>query len=101
MWPFTTARPISMGCMRLSTDTDRDEARSLDVLHAALEAGVTLLDTADADCQDDPDVGHNERLIPQAPAPGSRDRSRILGPSKGGLTTPHGPSLAHRVRPPA
>jgi histidinol phosphatase-like enzyme len=37
-----------MGCMRLSTGEGRDEARALSTLHAALEAGVTLLDTADA-----------------------------------------------------
>ena len=30
MWPFTTARPIGMGCMRLSTETDRDDTRSLE-----------------------------------------------------------------------
>jgi aryl-alcohol dehydrogenase-like predicted oxidoreductase len=48
MWPLTTAaRPIGMGCMRLSTAADRDEERGLAVLHAALDAGVTLLDTAD------------------------------------------------------
>jgi aryl-alcohol dehydrogenase-like predicted oxidoreductase len=74
MWPFTTAaRPIGMGCMRLSTDTDRDEMRALDVLHAALDAGVTLLDTADAYCLDEPDVGHNERLIAKALATWSGD----------------------------
>ena len=36
--------------MRLSTDRDRDDATSIAVLHAAFDAGVTLLDTADAYC---------------------------------------------------
>ncbi len=43
---------IALGCMRLSTESDRDDARSVAVIHAALDAGVTLLDTADAYCLD-------------------------------------------------
>ena len=38
--------------MRLSTAADRDEARGIEVLHAALDAGVTLFDTANAYCLD-------------------------------------------------
>ena len=45
-------RLVAIGCMRLSTAADRDEARALDVLHAALDAGVTLFDTANAYCLD-------------------------------------------------
>jgi len=43
---------IGMGCMRLSTERDRDEARAIAVLHAAFDSGVTFLDTADAYCLD-------------------------------------------------
>ena len=43
---------IGMGCMRLSTAADRDEARAIAVIHAALDAGVRLLDTADAYAHD-------------------------------------------------
>ena len=57
---------IGMGCMRLSTERDRDEARGLDVLHAAFDGGVTFFDTADAYCLDDSEIGHNERLIARA-----------------------------------
>ena len=53
------ARTIAIGCMRLSTDPDRDDDRSVDVLHAAFDAGVTLLDTAEAYCHDERDIGHN------------------------------------------
>ena len=92
---------IGMGCMRLSTERDRDEARAIAVLHAAFDAGATILDTADAYCWDDSEMGHNERLIAQAlstwiPRPttsaGSGDRSRILVATKGGLTRPQGNS---------
>jgi aryl-alcohol dehydrogenase-like predicted oxidoreductase len=76
--------------MRLSTERDRHEARGLDVLHAALDRGVTLLDTADAYCLDDSDVGHNERLIARAVASWSGDRSRVVIATKGGLTRPNG-----------
>ncbi len=59
-------RPIALGCMRLSTEPDRNDDRSIAVLHAAFDAGVTLLDTADAYCWDENERGHNERLIARA-----------------------------------
>ena len=76
--------------MRLSTEPDRDDQRSIAVLHAAFDAGVTLLDTADAYCQDDSETGHNERLIATALASWPGDRSPIRLATKGGLTRPEG-----------
>jgi aryl-alcohol dehydrogenase-like predicted oxidoreductase len=76
--------------MRLSTEPDRDDARSLAVLHAAFDAGVTLLDTADAYCWNDSETGHNERLIARALTTWSGDRSRITVATKCGLTRPDG-----------
>jgi aryl-alcohol dehydrogenase-like predicted oxidoreductase/histidinol phosphatase-like enzyme len=84
------ARPIAIGCMRLSTDRERDERRAIEVLHAALDGGVTFLDTADAYCLDDSETGHNERLLARAFATWSGDRSRIVVATKGGLTRPRG-----------
>lgn len=81
---------IAIGCMRLSTDPDRDDERSVAVLHAAFDAGVTLLDTADAYCLDQNDVGHNERLIARAVSSWPGDRSRITVATKGGMTRPEG-----------
>src|SRR5262245_27227384 len=81
---------IGMGCMRLSTAPDRDDDRSVAVLHAALDAGVTLLDTADAYCRDDSDTGHNERLIARALATWQGDRTALCVATKGGLTRPAG-----------
>jgi len=57
---------IALGCMRLSTDADRDEARALATLEAALSSGVTVLDTAHAYGLDQADAGHNERLVGRA-----------------------------------
>jgi len=85
---------IAMGCMRLSTERDRDDARSIEVIHAALDAGVTFLDTADAYCLDAAEAGHNERLIATALATWSGDRARIKVATKGGLTRPNGEWVA-------
>ena len=82
--------PIAIGCMRLSTATDRDEARGIEVLHAALDAGVTLFDTANAYCLDATETGHNERLIASALAAWRGDRSGVRIATKGGLTRPEG-----------
>jgi len=76
--------------MRLSTEPERDEGRAVAVLHAAFDAGITLLDTADAYCWDDSERGHNERLIARALATWSGDRSRVRIATKGGLTRPNG-----------
>jgi aryl-alcohol dehydrogenase-like predicted oxidoreductase len=81
---------IGLGCMRLSTEPDRDDARSLGVLTAALDAGVDLLDTADAYARDDADVGHNERLIATAIA-----GRRVTIATKGGLVRPGGAWVAN------
>src|SRR5262249_3727114 len=54
------------------------------------DAGVTLLDTADAYCRDDDDRGHNERLIARALSTWTGDRSTIQVATKGGLTRPGG-----------
>ena len=83
-------RPIGLGCMRLSTTADRDDARAIAVLHAALDAGATFLDTADAYCLDQTEVGHNERLVARALGTWPGDRSRVVVATKGGLTRPDG-----------
>jgi aryl-alcohol dehydrogenase-like predicted oxidoreductase len=85
---------IGLGCMRLSTVADRDDARSIAVIHAALDAGATLLDTADSYCHGDQDSGHNERLIAQALRTWSGDRSAIEVATKGGLKRPGGKWVA-------
>jgi aryl-alcohol dehydrogenase-like predicted oxidoreductase/histidinol phosphatase-like enzyme/predicted kinase len=82
--------PLAIGCMRLSTDPHRDEDRAVATLHAALDAGVTLLDTADAYAWDANETGHNERLIARALATWTGDASRIRVATKGGLTRPGG-----------
>ncbi len=81
---------IGLGCMRLSTIEPRDPARAIAVIHAALDAGVTLLDTADAYCLDDSETGHNERLVAQALKTWRGDATAVTVATKGGLVRPGG-----------
>ena len=90
MWPPTEISLVAMGAMRLSTDPGRDDERSMAVLHEAFDAGVRLIDTADAYALDATDAGHNERLIARAVSSWNGDRSRITVMTKGGLTRPEG-----------
>jgi aryl-alcohol dehydrogenase-like predicted oxidoreductase len=64
---------IALGCMRLSTDPDRDDDRARATLRAAFEAGITVFDTAHAYGLDERDLGANERLL----GGGLRDASML------------------------
>ena len=53
--------------MPLSTKEDRPSPADAEaVVHAALDAGVTLIDTADAYARDEAEFGHNETLVANA-----------------------------------
>jgi aryl-alcohol dehydrogenase-like predicted oxidoreductase len=80
---------VGLGCMRLSTDPDRDEERALATLAAALDAGITLLDTARAYGHGEADLGHNERLIARALA-AAPARAAIRIVTKGGMSRARG-----------
>ena len=80
--------------MRLSTSADRDDARSIRVILTALDAGATLLDTADAYCLTDDETGHNERLIATALRQWGGEGSSIEVATKGGLRRPGGKWVA-------
>jgi aryl-alcohol dehydrogenase-like predicted oxidoreductase len=80
-----TVSAIGLGAMPLSTKTDRparDDAVA--TVHAALDAGVTLVDTADAYALDESEFGHNEELVAEALA--SSGTSDVLVATKGGHT---------------
>ncbi len=81
---------IGLGGMPLSLDERPSESAAISVIHSSLDAGVTLIDTADVYCIDDNDIGHNERLIAKALSswPGSPDS--VIVATKGGLTRPQG-----------
>lgn len=79
---------IGLGGMPMSIEGRPDEARSVATVHAALDEGVTLFDTADAYHRDADEVGHNETLIARAIASYGGDTSDVLIATKGGHLRP-------------
>jgi aryl-alcohol dehydrogenase-like predicted oxidoreductase len=79
---------IGLGGMPMSIEGRPDEARSIATIHAALDQGVTLFDTADAYHLHAGEVGHNESLIAEAIATWGGDTSNVLVATKGGHLRP-------------
>ena len=75
---------IGLGGMPMSIEGRPDEARSIATIHAALDAGITLIDTADAYHSPADEVGHNEELIARALRSFGADTSGVLVATKGG-----------------
>ncbi len=75
---------IGLGGMPMSIEGRPDEARSITTIHAALEAGITFFDTADAYHLHADDVGHNEELLAKAIGSYGGDTSDVLIATKGG-----------------
>ena len=87
---------LGLGCMGMSDfygPTDRSE--SIATLHAALDAGITLLDTGDFY-----GMGHNEMLIREALAGSNRDNFQI-SVKVGALRDPNRGFLGYDSRPAA
>ncbi len=82
-----TVSAIGLGAMPLSTKEDRPSpAEAEAVVHAALDAGVTLIDTADAYSRDEAEFGHNESLVAAALASYGSGADDVLVATKGGHT---------------
>lgn len=79
---------IGLGCMPMSIEGRPEDARSIATIHAALDEGVTLFDTADAYHLGAAEVGHNESLIARAVASWGGDTSNVLVATKGGHRRP-------------
>jgi aryl-alcohol dehydrogenase-like predicted oxidoreductase len=78
---------IGLGAMPLSTKTARPSPVEAEaVVHAALEAGVTLIDTADAYALDESEFGHNEELVARALRSYGSSAGEVLVATKGGHT---------------
>ena len=101
--PLGTTGPqvsaLGLGCMGMSALYGAaDRAESIATLHAALEAGVTLLDTGDFY-----GMGHNEMLIGEAlrAAPAARREQALISVKFGALRSPEGNWLGYDGRPAA
>ncbi len=90
---------IGLGGMPMSIEGRPDEERSIRTIHAALDAGVTLIDTADAYHRDADEVGHNETLIAKALASWSGGAADVLVATKGGHLRPGDGSWTLNGRP--
>ena len=86
---------IGMGCMPLSFPHDRSPDLinqpdvAIAVIHAALDAGITLLDTADIYAPSWNSMGHNEILVGKALASWQatpEQKSKVIITTKGGIT---------------
>ncbi|WP_405859321.1 aldo/keto reductase [Streptomyces sp. NBC_01515] len=90
---------LGLGCMGMSAlYGDADRAESIATIHAALEAGVTLLDTGDFYA-----MGHNEMLIGEAlrTAPAARREQALTSVKFGALRGPDGGWSGYDGRPAA
>ena len=84
----TKVSALGLGGMPMSIEGRPEEARSIATIHAALDAGITLIDTADAYHVGADEVGHNESLIARALASSGADTSEVLVATKGGHLRP-------------
>lgn len=80
--------PIGLGAMPLSMgDNERpDEERALATIHAALDAGVTYIDTADIYAPAWDAMGHNEEIVRRALTSYGGSAGHVIVGTKGGIT---------------
>ncbi|MEU5875574.1 aldo/keto reductase [Glycomyces sp. NPDC047369] len=90
---------IGLGGMPMSIEGRPGEERSVATIHAALDAGVTLIDTADAYHRDANEVGHNETLIAKALKSYGPGADGVLVATKGGHLRPGDGSWTQDGRP--
>ena len=81
---------IGFGGMPLSIQGRSADEVGIRVIHSVLDAGVTLLDTADVYCLDQDDYGHNERLFARALSSWAGSRNDLVVATKGGMIRPEG-----------
>jgi aryl-alcohol dehydrogenase-like predicted oxidoreductase/predicted kinase len=92
-WLDPSELRIGLGCMRLSTDENRNDELALSTVAAAAESGVTVFDTARAYGRDATELGHNERLLARAlRGCGAAASTRIV--TKGGMSRAEGGWIA-------
>jgi len=81
---------LGLGGMPMSISNRPPESQSIQVIHRALDLGITFIDTADSYCKDESDKHHNEQLIHKALSSYKGDVSQVIVATKGGLMRPNG-----------
>lgn len=79
---------IGLGAMPLSVEGRPREEQAVATIHAALDSGVRLIDTADCYQWHADELGHNERLIARALASCGSGAAEVLVATKGGRGRP-------------
>ena len=75
-----------LGEMPLSIEGRPGPEQAVATIHAALDAGVTLIDTADAYSLSGADFGHGEEIVARALSTYPGDTSEVIVATKGGHT---------------
>jgi aryl-alcohol dehydrogenase-like predicted oxidoreductase len=84
---------IGLGAMPLSMNNDKETPSHEDAIatvHAALDAGITFIDTADVYAPAWNEIGHNERIVGEAVSTWGGDTTDVLIATKGGITRSDG-----------
>lgn len=98
--PFTVSA-IGLGAMPFSQGGNvlPSEEQAVATVHAALDAGVTFIDTADIYAPSWDAMGHNERIVAKALAERGGDRDGIVVGTKGGITRAEGEQWGRDASP--
>jgi aryl-alcohol dehydrogenase-like predicted oxidoreductase len=83
-----TVSAIGLGEMPLSIEGRPDRAQAIATIHASLDAGVTIIDTADAYSLGVHEHGHGEELVAEALAAYGGATDDVLVATKGGHRRP-------------
>jgi aryl-alcohol dehydrogenase-like predicted oxidoreductase len=90
--PFRVSA-IGLGAMPMSMNNDKrypEESQAIATIHAALDSGVTLIDTADIYAPTWDTMGHNETLVGRAMATYVGNTDEVVIATKGGITRSEG-----------
>src|ERR1700691_3228112 len=83
-----TVSAIGLGEMPLSIGGRPDRRQAIATIHASLDAGITIIDTADAYSLGVQEHGHGERLVAEALATYGQPTDHVLVATKGGHRRP-------------
>ena len=83
-----TVSAIGLGEMPLSIEGRPDRTQAISTIHASLDAGVTIIDTADAYALNTEEHGHGERVVAKALATYGGSTDQVLVATKGGHRRP-------------
>ena len=84
---------IGLGAMPMSMNNDKsypEESQAVATIHAALDSGITLIDTADIYAPTWDSMGHNEKIVGKAVASYGGNTDDVVIATKSGITRSEG-----------